>query len=694
MKIDEGSLIKAMSTKTEYGNDSISALKGAERVRKRPEVYLGSNTYKGARHTVTEITGNVTDERLAGFGDEVIIQKYEDGAISVRDFGRGVPLGWNEKEQNWNYFLIYEELYAGGKYDDNQEFLHRIDEQNAWDTFVMGQHPYLITVGLNGLGAASSQYTSKYFIVESYRDGECSSMRYENGIHVWDELHVEPSDEPTGTYIKWKPDDRVFTSTEISSKWLISLCMTLSYIAGFKVTFIDCGKETVFPAKTMRDIMLESVGVCVEASRFEHSIDESGDICICQCNAVMGKGGKTSEFYNNKVHVNGGAHSSGVEVAVGEFFRERAKEEGLRITTQDYSGKLSFVVETLANKISNHGQTKDFVNDDYILHCIYNCISGMLKKEYAKQNEWLMEAVEEALQNARNRIAVEALAKNVKDIEKSIKKAKASPKFIPSRDYGVRGVDPESQEYYIVEGDSAGNNAAKARSFVFQCIQKIRGKSLNLWKASIDKLINNQEIKDIIAALGCGIDLGIDGYESFDMDKLKVGKIIIGADADIDGAHINTLIFLIFYRLFPQLLYEGKLYIAHPPLYVVNMRDGSYVYCFDEKELEETKEEYGSNVKSVIRFKGLGQMEPDQLWETMFDPASRRLTQVKISPEDTEVHEVLEVLFGKSTTERKRAILGSLMDEDFDDVQSNIEDLINYVDSLGLNKVEVEEIVA
>ena len=684
-----------MVVNSDYGNDSISALKGAERVRRRPEVYLGSNTYKGARHTVTEITGNVTDERLAGFGDSCIIEKYPDGAISVRDFGRGVPLGWNAKEENWNYFLIYEELYAGGKYENNQDILRRIDAENGWDNFNIYDYPYLITVGLNGLGAAATQYSSEYFIVKSYREGKCYTMEFEKGVHVLDELLVEDSSEETGTFIKWKPDPTVFTSIDISTKWLVSLCETLSYIAGFNVTLIDCGNTTEFPARTMRDVMVDAVGCCVEGSKFRHIVDESGDICICQCNAVMGKGGKSSEYYNNKVHVNGGAHSSGVEIAVSEFFRERAKEEGLKVTTQDYSGKLSFIIETLANKISNHGQTKDFVNDNYILECIYTCVSGMLSREHAKRTEWLMEVIDSVMQNARNRMAVEALAKNVKEIEKSIKKAKASSKFIPCRDYDNRNVDPSSIDYYIVEGDSAGNNAAKGRSFAFQCIQKIRGKSLNLWKASIDKLIANQEIKDIIAALGCGIDLGIDGYESFDISKLRVGKIIIGADADIDGKHIAILIFLIFYRLFPQILYNGMLYIAHTPLYVVVTKQGEYIYCFDEAELQEAKDRIGhTNVGEVVRFKGLGEMEPEQLWETMFNPESRRLTQIKISPDDTEVFEVLEVLFGKSTAERKRVILGSLMDEDFDEVQGSIEELIDYVDSLGINTVEVEEIVA
>lgn len=681
------------NSKSTYDNNSISALKGAERVRKRPEVYLGSNGAAGARHTVIEIGGNCSDEKLAGFGDKLDVIKYDDGAISIRDCGRGVPLGWNETEQNWNYYLIYEELYAGAKYDDNQEILQEIDRNNAWDSFKITDYPYMITVGLNGLGAASTQYTSEYFEVQSIRDSVKSSMQFEKGTHVFDELLIEPTEEETGTFVKWKPDAEVFTDAKISSSWLKSWCLHQSYVSQFDVTLNDCGKVTHFPKKTAEDVMKADVGVAAKGSKFTHSRDSSGDICICQCDMVIGKGGRTNEFFNNMVQVKGGSHSGGLDYAVSDFFKGIAKEEGLKIATQDYSGKISFIVQTLCNKVSNRGQTKDSVDDYYILNCIYECAYALLKREYNKGTDWLMEAIEEVISNARNRLAVEAMAKNVKDIERSIKKSKASAKFVPCKNYG-KG-DPSQVEYWIVEGDSAGNNFIKGRDYLWQCVQKIRGKSLNVWKATLDKLINNQEIKDMISALGCGIDLGIEGYESFDMSKLKVGKIFIGADADIDGKHIIALIFLIIYRLFPQILFEGRLYVSCPPLYAITKKDNTDVYCFDQEELEKKKAEIGAyNIREVVRFKGLGEMDSDQLWESIANPATRRVKQVKIDPNDTEVYDTLEVLFGKSTDLRKKAILGSLVDEDLDEIEANVEELIDYITGLDMNTVQVEEIVA
>lgn len=682
-----------MGVSTEYNDDSISALKGAERIRKRPAVFLGSNGVSGCRHTVIEMVGNASDEQTAGYGTKLEIAKYEDGAVSVRDFGRGVPLGWNEKENNWNYYLIYEELYAGGKYDSFQEILRDFEERNAWSEFRLEDFPYIITVGLNGLGAAATQCTSDYFTVISYRDGKATRMDYKDGAHILDELIVEDTTEPNGTFVKWKPSDKVFSDTSLSSSWLTSLCNSLSYVSGFDVTFNNKGKITEFPHRTAYDVMVEKSKNAVAGSYFTHVYDKVGDICICQCDTVMGGHEGSSEFFNNKVKVSGGAHAIGVEIALSDFFKGIAKENGLKILPRDYSGKLSFIIQTLCNKVSNRGQTKDSVEDSHVINCVYQCITQILKKEMNKGTDWLMEEIEEVIQTAKNRITVEEMAKNVKEITRSIKKTVASSKFIPCKYYG-KG-DPSNIEYWIVEGDSAGDKFAHARDYLYQCVQKIRGKSLNLWKASLDQLLKNREVRDIIAALGCGVELGIDEFESFDISNLRVGKIILGADADIDGKHIIILLFLLIYRLFPQLLYTGRVYIAIPPLYVITKNDNTDVYCFDQDELEVKKAEIGAhNIRGVVRFKGLGEMEEEQLWDTIANPATRRLQQIKISPDDTEVYEVLEVLFGKSTDARKRAVLGSMIDGDLDDINENMESIANYLSSMELNQVEVEEVVA
>ena len=674
-----------------YDNSSIKRLKGEDRIRTRPESMLGSNGLDGAKHTVEEIIGNATDEKLAGYGESIEIGLYEDGSLSVRDYGRGVPLGWNEEEQEWNYFLIYEELYAGGKYEKNQEILKDIDEKNGWANFKIEDYPYLITIGLNGLGAAATQYTSEHCEVISYRDGVASRMLYEKGRHILDELEIFETTEPNGTFIKWKPDDEVFKDTKIPAKWLEQRCRNLTYISGFNVTFNNKGDVKVFNAKSIEDEMKESVNNCVSTNNFVHVVDEVGDICICQADVVIGAGGRKNEYFHNRVEVNGGVHSSSFNTVIWSFFDDISKEQGIKIKDTDYAGKFSIIVSTLSNKMSLRGQTKDYLDDTYIYNCLFSCIYQTLREEYQKGTEWIMSIVEEVITNAHNRIAVAEMSKHLREVEKSMKKHRVSNKFKSCDSYQEGRV--EETEFLIVEGDSAGDRVKTARASAYQCYLAIRGKSLNIYKASIDKLLANREIQDMIAALGCGVDLGIDGYESFDINKLKVGKIIFLPDADIDGKHIAMLLFLIFYKLFPELLYQGRVYIADTPLYVINLKDNTAVYCMDENELKEKREEIGDyNIHSIDRFKGLGETDEDTLWETTLNPKNRHLRQIKLERNDMELCDVLEVLFGKSTERRKRAILGSMMDN-FDEAMDEMDNISDYIDSLNLSdNLEIEEV--
>lgn len=679
----------------EYNDDSISKLEGETRVRMRPEALLGSKGIDGAKHTIVEIIGNATDEKLSGFGDRLIVQMYEDGSISVRDFGRGVPLGWNEKAKDWNYYLIYEELYAGGKYGDDkkQAILRRIDEAGAWDSFNILDFKGMVSIGLNGLGAAATQCSSEYCEVISYRDGKASRMYYEKGKHVLDELEITDTNEENGTFIKWKPDDEVFSNTKIPSKWMKKLCKQISYVSGFTVTFINNGTTVgVWESKTLEEEMKEDVENAVSTSNFVHVLDKEGDICVCQAEIVIGSGGRGTEFFHNRVEVNGGAHSSSFNSALYQFFTDVSNEVGIKIKDSDYSGKFSIISSTLSNKMSVRGQTKDYLDDTFIFECLYDGIYECLKSEYAKGSEWLTNIIDETIVNAQNRIAIAEMSKNLKEVERSIKRHKTSNKFKSCEAYESGKV--EEVECFIVEGDSAGGRVLTARDSRYQCFLAIRGKSLNVYKATIAQLIANREIRDMISMLGCGVDMGIDEYESFDISKLKVGKIIILADADIDGDHIIMLLFLIFYRLFPELLYQGKVYVAETPLYVINCVDNTAVYCMNEAELNEKRAEIGEqNIYSIDRFKGLGETDAEVLWETTLNPEKRVLRQLKIERNDMELTDVLEVLFGKSTARRKRAILGSMMDN-FDDVLEEIDNLSDYVEGLGLNEsLEVEEVV-
>ena len=675
-----------------YDDNSIDRLEGAQRIRFRPEAMLGSSGIDGARHTVYEIVGNASDEQMSGYGDRLDITYYEDGSISVRDYGRGVPLGWNEKKQEWNYFLIYEEMYAGGKYGDSQEVLRKINKEDSWDMFNIKDYPYLITVGLNGLGAAATQCSSEYCTVSSIRDGVKKTMKYEKGVHILDELIVEDTDEENGTFVHWKPDIEVFTDVNLTSKWVERLCKNLSYTAGFTVTFNNKGNITVYEKSDIFEQLKKEVGECSYSSTFHHEVDESGDVCICYSEIAVGVGGAGVSFFHNKVEISGGVHADSVNSALMDFFSERASERGIRVRSSDFSGKLSVIVSTLSNKVSYRGQTKDSLDNTYVYRGIYLNLKAMLDLEWSKGTSWLLDVVAEVMQNAENRIAVSELAKNIREVEKAVKTTKLSYKFKSCDAYEKKRYD--EVEFWIFEGDSACNSGKYARDSRFQCMMPIRGKSLNVFKATVDKIISNKEIRDIAAVLGCGVDMGIEGVESFDRSKLKVGKIIIGADADIDGSHIRMLLFLIFYKLFPELLYEGLVYVADTPKFVINLKNDESIFCLNDAELREKRKEIGEgNIKEITRFKGLGELNADQLWDTTLNPETRNLIQIKIDKNDSGIYDSLEAFFGKNTDRRKRAILGSMMGEEFDTVMDNIEEMVNYIEGLDLSNIEFQDVV-
>lgn len=664
-----------------YDNNAISRLEGEARIRTRPESMLGSRGIDGAKHTITEILGNALDEVMSGYGKKLIVTLDADGVISVRDFGRGVPLGWNEAEKEWNYFLIYEELYAGGKYDANQNILEEIDSNNVWGNFKMSDHPYLTSIGLNGLGAASTQYTSRFFEVKSFRNGTCSRMYYERGRHVLDELEVTPTTEPDGTYVRWKPDDEVFTDTKIPHTWLKRFCESISYVAGIEVDYVYKDRSYNFPCRTLEGRMSESTKDYVKGSKFVHLRDQDNDILICEVESVVGRG-TGLETYLNCIEMHGGAHADGYSSAIWNFLSGLPETKGIRLRGEDFAGKFSAIINTRANKVSLRGQTKDYIDDDYVRQAVYDCVYNSLMEEYRKGTQWVLNIIEEVVQNAQNRVAVAEMSKKLKSIETSIKKHKVSKKFVVSESYLHN--KPEETELFIVEGDSAGGKVTEARSSKFQCVLPIRGKSLNVYKSTISRLIENKEICDMIAALGCGVDLDIDGYDSFDISKLKIGKIFFLVDADVDGKHIAMLLFLIFYKLFPELLYEGRVYLIDTPLYVLNLNDGSTIYCMTDSEYEEKRQQYQGVLHSVDRFKGLGEMDTEPLWETTLNPETRSVHPIKIERGDTELVDTLEILFGKSTDRRKERILGELMG-DMATLFEEQENIADYIKSLNLS---------
>ena len=676
----------------EYGNESISQLKGAERVRLRPEALLGSRGIDGAKHTVWEIIGNSVDEQLSGHGDKIIIGIETDSSIFVRDYGRGIPMGWNPKEKRYNWELIFCELYAGGKYDKNQEILKDVDARNDWKNFRFSDHSFLVSIGLNGLGCAITQYSSEFCTVKSYRNGEVSHMEFAHGEPVFKELRVEKTSEPNGTYTHWKPDSQVFTDVNIPVKWLEGVARTLSYVAGIHVEFHKHGVICDFPAKSISDILKEEVGNVASTHDFEHIVDGEGDVCICDATVAIGPRGKGSEYFHNRVEVTGGSHSMGYSAALSDFFGFISSKEGIKIREADYSGKFSCIVSTLANKSSLRNQTKDSIDDMWIMQFLRTTIYNMLRREEERGTPWLEEIINSVIMDAKNRIAVAEMSKNLKEVQQATKRHKVSHKFSTCRSY-EEGKAAET-EFLIVEGDSAGGQVVASRDSRFQCMLPIRGKSLNVYKATIAQLVANREIRDMISILGSGVDLGIDDFESFNINKLKVGKVIFCADADADGKHINNLLFLIFIRLFPELIYNGHVYMAETPLYIINKKDGTTEYCMDNADLDRKRKEVGEfNIASIDRFKGLGEVDKEILWDSTLNPATRRLKQIKVDRGDTDMYDTLEVLFGKSTFQRKKVILGGMLGTDFDATLDEMVSVSEYIDGLGLNEgLEVEDI--
>ena len=679
----------------EYGNNSISSLKGAEQVRYNPANFLGSKGIDGAKHTLVEMVGNSTDEYLSGFGDELIMKEYADGHYSLRDFGRGVPLGWNEVEKDWNYLLIYERLFSGGKYDkegENQKILKGFSDRGDWQNFRFSDYPYMITIGMNGVGASCTQFTSTDFEVISYRGGKASRMLFEKGVHILDKLEEYDTDEKDGTFVKWRPDPEVFDDVAIPSSYVKGLCHTLAITTGMKITYINekKGTEDVFESSTIVDEIRDACGSVATGKYTHHTINNRGDVCVCEVEVAVGPGSGSPKYFNNMIEISGGSHALGLDGALSQFFSEIGREKNIRFKTSDYSGKLIFKINTLANNLSVRGQTKDSLDDEYIRYAIHKCVYDTLNLERVKGTKWLMDVIEDVEYSCSLRMAQEELLKNHRELEKVVKKHKLSEKFVSCENY--RDGKYDDVELYIVEGDSACGAVKNARSSKFQCLLQIRGKSLNVYKATIDKLLENKEIQDFSAALGCGIDLGIEGYDTFDMSKLKVGNIYLFPDADIDGKHILMLLFLICYRLFPELLYQGKVWVIDSPLYVINTKSDKSYYCMNEEEMSKKRAELGSDVLGIDRFKGWGEANSDDLWNTCLNPEVRVARSIKIERDDTELADVLEVLFGKSTDRRKSAILGTLIDG-YDGILDGIENIDDWISSQDYDgEIEVETV--
>lgn len=671
-----------------YDIDSLKKLKGAEPIRKRPASMLGSGGLDGAKHTFWEIVGNALDEISSGYGDRIEVKYYpEDGSISVRDFGRGVPLTWSEKEQDWGWSMVYNTLYAGGKMDDPKTVLIGFDD---WNNFKFSDYSYLASIGLNGVGAACSQFTSEYFDVVSYRDGKEYSMHFEKGYPAWEELHVSEQSQPNGTFVKWKPDSEVFTDVNITFAWLKTVCEDMSYVSGVDVILSDGKKEILYPASNIKKRLEERTGSYVAESTFLHHEDLTDSdnnvvgVLVCEANVVMSEKGAGVRFFNNQVKVVGGVHEDYSRHAIVEFYKAKGKEAGVKLLDGDILGQYSMIITTLANEKSYRGQTKDSIDNEYIGEAIFYAIDRLLNNSWLKEEAWCTKILDRAITAATIREAAKAAEAQIKEANKKINKPTMPSKFV-SCEAMLEGRYSEV-ELFIVEGDSAKGSTLAARDSRFQSILPIRGKSLNTAKASVERTLNNKEAVEIMNVIGAGMTVEEEGYSLFNMNNLKVGKVIIMTDADEDGKHIQTLQITFIYKYMRPLLDAGLVYLANPPKYHSNG-----VYYYTEDEFQKAREE-GKVGKNFDRYKGLGQMNAQVLWDTTMNPETRKLTQVKIEEGDFEFESAIEVMSGADVSVRKQFVLDALMDG-YENYEDSVEILNGILKEMEFeDELEIEEV--
>lgn len=647
----------------EYNDSSIRALKGADRVRERVNVMFGSDDINGAFHSVVEIVGNALDECRAGYGDKVEVTYDHGRRITVRDYGRGVPMGWNEAEQQYNWHLVFNELYAGGKYDANES--------------------YKYSIGLNGLGAAATQYTSKVFDVASYTKDSISTMHFEEGNPVG-ELKVESNTTgETGTCISWVVDDSIFTSTDFTAQMFIEYCETQAHISGVTIVLNDNihNVHETYVGTTLQEYLASKVGKNEVESIIVRGntagIDAHKKEYKAECEIVLMITEEMTPvrmFFHNTATMRNpnGFHHQAFDAVMADFFKEIGKNEGIKILPRDYSDYLSCIVSTYSNITSFYNQTKDAVSSDFIYYLIYDSIKRQLDIEYAKHNESLLAFIKNVTIAAQARVR----AKQIEQTERQVKKQITSSKVVKAEKFkDCAEKDPSKRELYIVEGDSALGACKLARDSKFQALIPVQGKILNCLKANIERIIENKVITDLTSTIGTGIDLGTSNL--FNINKLKFNKIIICTDADVDGFQIRVLLYTMFYRLMPELLRTGHVYIADTPLFeIVTGKESHFAFNVAEKdEMLADFKQRGIRVTQINRSKGLGENTPKMMRQTTMLPESRRLIPLTIDIQDQIVRELSNVLFGNDYNNQRREFVKELLGVQLAELVDEIETL-------------------
>ncbi len=643
-----------MAKTQNYGNESISALKGADRVRKRPAVIFGSDGLEGCQHAVFEILSNAIDEAREGHGDTITVTRYLDQSIEVEDFGRGCPVDWNEAEQRYNWELVFCELYAGGKYDNNAG----------------GDYEY--SLGLNGLGACPTQYSSRWFDAIIRRDGFKYSLHFEKGEIVGD-LNKEPADrKKTGSTFRWLPDLEVFTDIQIPREFFADVLKRQSVVnAGVHFRFrweTAPGKfdtEEYCYENGIADYVSEMTeGQAMTMVQFWETERKGRDradmddykvkitAALCFSNQV-----NRLEYYHNSSWLeHGGAPEKAAKnafvYAIDAYLKQANKytKTESKITFQDVQDCLVLVTNCFSTQTSYENQTKKAITNKFVQEAMTEFFRERLQVYFIENKAEADRIADQVLLNKRSRETAEKTRLNIKKkLSGSIDLANRVQKFVDcrSRDASVR-------ELYIVEGDSAMGSVKQSRDAEFQGIMPIRGKILNCLKADYDRIFKSDIITDLIKVLGCGVEVRnkkTKDLSAFDLNNFRWNKIIICTDADVDGFQIRTLILTMLYRLTPTLIEQGHVYIAESPLYEITYKDETWFAYSDVEKNDILKELEGKKV-TVNRSKGLGENEAKMMALTTMNPGTRRL--IKVLPEDAErTAQVFDLLLGDNLAGRK-----------------------------------------
>jgi DNA gyrase subunit B len=649
-----------MAKKTTYDNNSISSLKGADRVRKRPGVIFGSDGLEGCEHSVFEILSNSIDEAREGYGREITVTRFADGSIEVADEGRGIPVDYNSSEERYNWELVFCELYAGGKYKNNE-----------------GEN-YAFSLGLNGLGTCATQYASEYMDVKIVRDGLEYILHFEKGENATGTaegfIKKETNAKKTGTTIRWRPDLEVFTDINIPLAYYTDV-LKRQAVVNPKLKFIlknqvgsSFETQTFYYENGISDYVTELTEdnrlTEVQTWQTEREGRDRADkpdykvkIAAAFCFA---KTGSRTEYYHNSSWLEyGGSPDKAVRSAfvagVDAYLKQNNKyqKNESKITYQDIADSLVLVTSCFSTYTSYENQTKKSITNKFIQDVMNEFFREQLEVYFLENKAEAEKIAEQVLINKRSREQAEKARLNIKKkLSGNLDMVNRVQKFVD-----CRTKDVSRRELYIVEGDSALGSVKQGRDSEYQGVMPVRGKILNCLKADYNKIFKSDIITDLIKVLGCGVEVQSKANKdlsTFDLSNLRWNKVIICTDADVDGFQIRTLILTMIYRLTPTLIREGYVYIAESPLYEIVHKDKSY-FAFDETEKTAILKKLQGKKYTIQRSKGLGENEADMMWETTMNPETRRL--IRVMPEEAEATAAMfDLLLGDNLSGRKNYI--------------------------------------